>query len=99
MRLYEEIVGRGGVSPSYFFYKMTFPEAAAFMRGQSRKQREEWEHTRRLMWAMLAPHSKKKLELEDIKIFEDENSKAEAKEVDAKEIERIKEIAKRFENE
>ena len=98
MRLYEEIVGRGGVSPSYFFYNMTFPEAAAFMRGLNRKQREEWEHTRRLMWAILVPHSKKKLTLSDIKIFEDENAENN-KEIDAKEIERLKQVARRFEHE
>lgn len=96
MRLYEEIVGRGGVSPSHFFYEMTFPEAAAFMRGQNRKQREEWEHTRRLMWAILVPHSKKQLSLSDIKIFEDEQ---ETGKIDEKEIERLKELARRFENE
>ena len=91
-------MGRGGVSPSHFFYEMTFPEAAAFMRGLNRKQREEWEHTRRLMWAVLAPHSKKKLTLSDIKIFEDDNEAVNT-EIDEKEIERLKQVARRFEHE
>mgnify|MGYP006945389788 CR=1 FL=1 len=39
-------MGRGGVSPSHFFYEMTFSEAAAFIRGLERRDRQTWEQTR-----------------------------------------------------
>lgn len=39
-------MGRGGVSPTHFFYEMTFSEAAAFLRGLERKDKQSWEQTR-----------------------------------------------------
>lgn len=42
IRLYEEVVGRGGISPDYFFDSMTFSECAAFIRGMNRKEQEAW---------------------------------------------------------
>ena len=55
-------MGRGGVSPTHFFYEMTFAEAAAYMRGLHLRERDEWERTRWMMWAAILPHSKKNLE-------------------------------------
>lgn len=66
MRLYEEIVGRGGVSPTHFFYDMTFGEAAAFLRGMQRKERESWEQTRRIMHMIAQVNSTKDLDPEDV---------------------------------
>lgn len=86
-------MGRGGVSPAYFFYKMTFQEAAAYIRGIDRKERTEWDRTRRMMWATLLPHSKKQLEPEDIIRFEWEKG-TDTNQPDEKELERIREIAK-----
>ena len=93
MRLYEEIVGRGGVSPTHFFYEMTFPEAAAFMRGLQLKEREEWDRTRKIMWAAIMPHSKKKLEYQDVIRFSWEENTDNGN-IDERELERIKKIAK-----
>ena len=39
-------MGRGGVSPSHFFYDMSFAEAAAYLRGLDRRDRIEWERIR-----------------------------------------------------
>lgn len=82
------------MSPAYFFYRMTFPEAAAYMRGIDRKEREEWDRTRRIMWASLLPHSKKRIEPEDLIKFETE--KPQGEEPTEKDIERIKELAKKI---
>ena len=98
IRLYEEIVGRGGVSPAYFFYRMTFAEAAAFMRGRELKEREEWERTRRVMWAVLVPHSKKRnFEPDDVIKFPWEKDSVDTSEVDEGELERVRNLAKKFE--
>ena len=81
------------MSPTHFFYEMTFPEAAAFMRGLQLKEREEWERTRKIMWAAIMPHSKKKLEYQDVIRFSwEENTDNEN--IDERELERIKKIAK-----
>ena len=69
MRLYEEIVGRGGVSPSHFFYSMTFGEAAAFLRGMQRRDRDRWEQTRRIVHMIAQTNSTKELELVDVMKF------------------------------
>ena len=42
-------MGRGGVSPTHFFYEMTFGEAAAYLRGMERRDRAEWERLKVLM--------------------------------------------------
>ena len=41
--LYEEIVGRGGIAPDYFFDRMDFAECVAFLNGMRRKERAELE--------------------------------------------------------
>ena len=86
-------MGRGGVSPTHFFYEMTFPEAAAFMRGLQLKEREEWDRTRKIMWAAIMPHSKKKLEYQDVIRFSWEENTDNGN-IDERELERIKKIAK-----
>lgn len=96
MRLYEEIVGRGGVSPTYFFYDMTWDEAAAYMRGAQRKERDEWERTRKMMWAAIMPHSKKKLDFQDVIKFTWDNDYVDTTKVDEGELERIRELAKKI---
>ena len=96
IRLYEEIVGRGGVSPSHFFYRMTFGEAAAYMRGLQLREREEWERTRWMMWAAIMPHCKKKLEYQDIMKFTWDKDYVDTTKVDEGELERIKELAKKI---
>ena len=96
IRLYEEIVGRGGVSPTHFFYEMTFSEAAAYMRGMRLRERDEWERTRCMMWAAIMPHSKKKLEYRDIMKFEWDKDHVDTTKVDEGELKRIRELAKRI---
>lgn len=89
-------MGRGGVSPTHFFYEMTFGEAAAFMRGMQQKERDEWERTRRLMWAAIMPHSKKKLEYQDVMKFSWDEDYVDTTKVDEGELERIRELAKKI---
>lgn len=45
-------MGRGGVSPDHFFYDMTFGEAAAYLRGLERRDRQSWEQTRMIVRGM-----------------------------------------------
>lgn len=45
-------MGRGGVSPFHFFYEMDFGEAAAFLRGMERRDRQSWEQTRAIIRGM-----------------------------------------------
>ena len=40
------------MSPSHFFYAMTFGEAAAFLRGLERRDRQAWEQTRMVVRGM-----------------------------------------------
>ena len=97
VRLYEEIVGRGGVSPDHFFYAMTFAEAAAYMRGMEAREHAAWERTRWEVWASLKPYSKH-LDLKDVMRFPWEERAVTADEaVDEREIERIRNIARRME--
>lgn len=77
-------MGRGGVSPSHFFYDMTFAEVNAFLRGLDKREKATWEKVRLLCGALGR----------EINFPWD---KSEPVEVDEKEIERIKELAKNFE--
>lgn len=75
---------------------MTFPEAAAFMRGRERQSQEEWERVRRIMWASLVTQTKNVKEYRDaMKLPWDDIIKTDEK-PDEKDIERIKEIAKKI---
>lgn len=89
-------MGRGGVSPTHFFYEMTWAEAAAFMRGLHLRERDEWERTRRLMWAAIMPHSKKKLDYQDVIKFTWDEDYVDTTKVDEGELERIRELAKKI---
>lgn len=95
MSLYEEIVGRGGVSPAYFFDSMTFVECAAFLRGMRRKERAELENTRLVMWAVFQSQSRKSLELDDVMKLEDENEPK--KDISQEELEELRKRAKKME--
>jgi hypothetical protein len=66
---------------------MTFGECAAYLRGLERRDRMAWEQARMAGSAMGAK----------IKLPWDNERSAEALKVDKKEIERIREIAKKFE--
>ncbi|WP_455758804.1 hypothetical protein [Phocaeicola coprocola] len=96
MSLYEEIVGRGGVSPAYFFDSMTFVECAAFLRGMRRKERAELENTRLVMWAIFQSQSRKSLELDDVMKLEDENEPK--KDISQEELKELRKRAKQMEN-
>ena len=97
MRLYEEIVGRGGVSPTHFFYDMTFGEAAAFMRGLDLREKADWERTRKVMWAVVQSQSTKRIGLKDVQRFPWDDDYVEPSEVTEEALDRVREIAKRFE--
>lgn len=74
-------MGRGGVSPSHFFYDMTFPEAAAYLRGMESKEKHEWEKIRVVMGGL-----GKELNLPW--------DKGGVVEVDETELERLRELSK-----
>lgn len=96
IRLYEEIVGRGGMSPAHFFYNMTWAEAAAYIRGMDAREKEEWERTRRIMMAVVQPHSKKKLDPEDVLKFTWDKDYVDTRKVDKNELGRIRKLAKKI---
>lgn len=97
IRLYEEIVGRGGMSPDHFFYRMTFGECAAFIRGRDIQEQAEWERTRRIMWAAIMPHGKrnKTIDVRDVLKFPWDVSPSSG-ELDEEELKRVRNLAKKI---
>lgn len=75
------------MSPAYFFYSMTFHEAAAYLRGLENRDRLGWEQSRMAASAMGAK----------IKLPWDNERRSEILKTDEKEIKRIRELAKKFE--
>lgn len=95
MSLYEEIVGRGGVSPAYFFDCMTFSECAIFLRGMRRKERVEMERVRLLMWSVFQSQSRRRLDVEDVLRLDDERETSdEAERINEEEMKGLRERAK-----
>ena len=95
MSLYEEIVGRGGVSPAYFFDCMTFSECAIFLRGMRRKERAEMERVRLLMWSIFQSQSRRRLDVEDVLRLNDESETSdEAERINEEEMKELRERAK-----
>lgn len=45
-------MGKGGVDPEYFKYKMTLSEAALYMDGLNMRDRTAWGTTRWLIWTI-----------------------------------------------
>lgn len=82
------------MSPTHFFYEMTFSDASAYIRGMQLRERDEWERTRRMMWAAIMPHSKKKLDYQDVIKFTWDEDYVDTTKVDEGELERIRELAK-----
>lgn len=80
------------MSPAYFFDNMTFEECAAFLRGMQRKEQDEWERTRMLMYCICQVNSTKELIPSDILAFPwDEVQEVE---IDENEIKELRERAK-----
>lgn len=95
MSLYEEIVGRGGVSPAYFFDCMTFSECAIFLRGMRRKERAEMERVRLLMWSVFQSQSRRRLDVEDVLRLDNERETSdEAERINEEEMKELRERAK-----
>lgn len=93
--LYEEIVGRGGVSPAYFFDCMTFSECAIFLRGMRRKERTELERVRLLMWSVFQSQSRRRLDVEDVLRLDDERETSdEAERINEEEMKELRKRAK-----
>lgn len=74
-------MGRGGVSPSHFFYDMGFAEAAAYLRGLESRTRNEWERVRVILGGLG----------KEIKLPWDNS---EPVEIDEKELEELRKRAK-----
>lgn len=91
MSLYEEIVGRGGVSPAYFFDCMTLSECAVYLRGMRRKERAELERIRLVMWSVFQSQSKRRLDVEDVLRLNDEHD---AEMINEEEMKSLRERAK-----
>ena len=72
------------MSPSHFYYDMTFSECSAFLEGLDEREKATWEKIRVIAGALGR----------ELNFPWDKN---EPVEVDEKELERIKNIAKNFE--
>lgn len=97
MSLYEEIVGRGGVSPAYFFDCMTFSECAVFLRGMRRKERAEMERVRLLMWSVFQSQSRRRLDVEDVLRLDDEHEASDkAEKINEEEMKGLRKRAKKI---
>lgn len=94
--LYKELVVRGGLSPDYFF-NMDFFEAQIYLEGLRDREKSELERVRLIMWASLVPHSKKSLELEDVLRIEGNKQDQEESENNKKEMDALRERAKKME--
>ena len=75
------------MSPTHFFYAMTFGEAAAYLRGLESRDRLGWEYARMAASGMGAK----------IPLPWDKERNAERLKVDKKEIKRLTELAEKFE--
>lgn len=75
---------------------MTMSEAAAFLRGLDAREHAAWERARWQVWASLKPYTKKDLEPQDVMRFAWEDAVS-AEAPDERELERIRELAKRME--
>lgn len=85
------MVGRGGLSPSYFFDRMTFSEAEHWLEGWQERKKDEWERTRMLMWIVAQVNSRNELSPEDIMSFPWDEVHEMADEAEIKELrERVK---------
>lgn len=57
------------MSPSHFFYRMTFAECTAYLRGLDLRTRADWERTRWNVYASLKPWCKDLSEPSDVMRF------------------------------
>ena len=94
MSLYEEIVGRGGVSPAYFFDSMTFSECAVFLRSMRRKERAEMERVRLMMWSVFQSLSRRRLDVEDVLRLNNEHDSHETERINEEDMKGLRERAK-----
>ncbi len=93
--MYEEIVGRGGVSPAYFFDEMDFQECIVYIKGMNRRERVELEKTRLIMWAVFQSQSSRSLELEEVMRLDEETESEQG--VNQEELEELRKRAKLME--
>lgn len=85
--LYALIVGEAGVSPQYFLSMMTPDEAADFLEGYRRRQREAWERAR-IGWFMQVSDAEGK-EMTDIFPFEWDKKKC-TKRVSKRQLDKLR---------
>lgn len=85
--LYALIVGEAGVSPQYFLSMMTPDEAADFLEGYRRRQREAWERAR-IGWFMQVSDAEGK-EMTDIFPFEWDRKK-QTKRVSKRQLDKLR---------
>lgn len=75
---------------------MTLGECAAYLRGMERKERDEWERTRMLMYAVVQVSSTKELSPEDVIRFP-WDGETQVEEASEEEIRQLRERAKMME--
>ncbi|OKZ13176.1 MAG: hypothetical protein BHV75_04090 [Bacteroides oleiciplenus] len=75
---------------------MTFNECAAFIRGMNRKEQEEWERTRMIMYAIAQVNSTESLTPEAVFPFPWDEER-EPIEIDENELKELRERAKNME--
>lgn len=94
--MYQAIVGRGLMSPAYFFDHADVRECELILESISEQNRNSWEQTRYLMWMIAQVHSTTDLEPNDVLKFgwDDVDS---IEETSKEDIENLKKTAKEYE--
>lgn len=93
--MYKEIVGRGIVSPTYFFYSMTFTEASQLMSAIYEQEKAEWEKIRMQMYVVAQGNSTEEITPQDVIKFPWEEETTEVEDEQA-ELRRLNEEAKKM---
>ena len=97
--MYSIIVGKGGISPSYFLDRMSWFEVDSCLRGIEYKERISWEQTRMLGYITAQSHSTKALKYSDIIRFDWDEEQKSASTIDFDLVDKLKERVKMRETE
>lgn len=83
-------MGGGGVSPSYFLDEMSWQEIDAYLMGMEEAERNSWDQTRLIMYAVAQSNSRKRLRPKDVLPLPWDNEKPKDDDIDWAEVERMR---------
>lgn len=94
--VYQILILEAGLPPDYVMDKMELYEVDIILEHLAYKERNSWEQTRLLLYAMLQQCSKKQLKIEDILKFPWDEKKSSASDISAEDVERLMKKAEQF---